>query len=454
VLDSGSNLIAERLSATKRPLIIASDAMKKVMSMLQRIAASPAAVLITGETGTGKELIATAVHEGSLRHGKPMIDINCGALPEHLVESELFGYEKGAFSGADQTKKGLFELANGGTLFLDEIGELAPSLQVKLLRVLDSAPYYRLGGNTKISVDVRIIAATNQPLDRLVESGDFRRDLYYRLRQFQLNLPPLRERKEDTLALARHFLSEFDPSRTLAPSAVHALMEYHWPGNVRELKSAILQAATLRDETELTAESFILPIRSSAEEIVVQAPPPLPSPNPPAPNGSVDLVTVEKQAIIDALDQVKGHQGLAAARLGISRRTLSRKLKQYQIERTPSALGFMNPEQQLRFRFGIDIPVEISARNGAQITARSLNISCGGMSLREARDVFSLAAGGELLLKFDLPDCAVPIRTSGKIVWTDTHGNAGVVFTSAPREVQLALGKFLRDKQSAEGWQA
>jgi transcriptional regulator with GAF, ATPase, and Fis domain len=163
-------------------------------------------VLITGETGSGKELAACAIHEYSYRHSKPWIDINCAALPEHLVESELFGYEKGAFSGADSSKPGLFELADKGTLFLDEIGELPSHIQVKLLRVLDSAPYYRLGGHRKITVDVRIVAATNQDLEVAVQEGRFRKDLFHRLSQFQLRVPPLRERPEDIVVLAEHFL--------------------------------------------------------------------------------------------------------------------------------------------------------------------------------------------------------------------------------------------------------
>src|SRR5437868_9201647 len=186
--------------------VVRSEIMRKLMAMVERVAQQDAAVLIVGETGSGKEVVAKAIHQHSLRCGKAFVDVNCAALPEHLVESELFGYEKGAFSGADNPKPGFFELASKGTLFLDEVGELEPKLQVKLLRVLDGVPYYRLGGTKKVVVDVRLIAATNQELDQAVHQGRFRGDLYHRLSQFQLRVPPLRERKEDIVLLAEYFL--------------------------------------------------------------------------------------------------------------------------------------------------------------------------------------------------------------------------------------------------------
>src|SRR3954463_5384121 len=211
--------------------------MRRLMQMVERVARSNASVLITGETGSGKEFIARALHHHSLRCSKPWIDLNCAALPEHLVESELFGYEKGAFSGADSLKQGLFELANGGTLFLDEIGELEPKIQVKLLRVLDNVPYYRLGGNKKVSVDVRIIAATNQDLTAAVKTGRFRSDLYHRLGQIQLRIPPLRERPDDVEALAQYFLDQNSPGLRFSAEALKRLREYKWLGNVRELRN-------------------------------------------------------------------------------------------------------------------------------------------------------------------------------------------------------------------------
>ena len=329
--------------------------MQRVLLLLPRVAASTASVLITGETGTGKELIARAVHSHSTRRNRQWVDINCAAIPEHLLESELFGYEKGAFSGADSSKKGLFELADGGTILLDEVGELDPKLQVKLLRVLDGAPYYRLGGNRKIDVDVKVIAATNQPLEQLVQTGEFRRDLYHRLSQFHLKIPPLRERPEDIIALADYFLSRLAPEKHFSQQARDRLLSYHWPGNIRELESVVLQAATFREEQEISADSLPLEKELTAGQTVgwgcsrlhVQAaaagaaqglfpgltlspPPQRKAPVPQA--GTHDLSSLERQAIIGALAKTGGHQGITALELGISRRTLSRKLKLYSID--------------------------------------------------------------------------------------------------------------------------
>src|SRR5229473_4442318 len=225
------------------PFIIASTLMHKFMGMVERVASHTETVLITGETGTGKELIARTVHESSYRSSKPFVEVNCAALPEHLVESELFGYEKGAFSGADSCKPGLFEMADTGTVFLDEIGELDAKVQAKLLRVLDGVAYYRLGGSRKVTVNVRVIAATNRNLEQEVQGGKFRRDLYHRLTQFQLQVPPLRERREDISALAEYFLLQHAPAAKFSDEAMQALLHYAWPGNVRELKNVIFKAA-------------------------------------------------------------------------------------------------------------------------------------------------------------------------------------------------------------------
>src|SRR5438270_8571550 len=192
-------------------LIVRSPSLQRVMRLAEKVARHPAAVLIVGETGTGKEMIAHTIHNHSLRCNNPFIDVNCAAIPEHLVESELFGYEKGAFSGADALKPGFFELANKGTLFLDEIGDLDLKIQVKLLRVLDGVPYFRLGGSKKVSVELRVVAATNQDLEALVRAGKFRSDLYHRLAQFKLELPPLRERPEDVLGIAQQVLHQHYP---------------------------------------------------------------------------------------------------------------------------------------------------------------------------------------------------------------------------------------------------
>src|SRR5438045_1780006 len=215
------------------PAIVASDAMARVLENAQRVARASVAVLITGETGSGKEIVARAIHQMSLRCSKPWVDINCGALPELLMESELFGHEKGAFSGAESAKAGLFELAHTGTFFLDEVGELDPRMQVKLLRVLDGVPYYRLGGQKKTSVDVRILAATNQDLETASAAGRFRSDLFHRLTEFQIHVPPLRDRIDDIVPLAEHFLSQHSEEGRFAAETKKALQEYFWPGNIR-----------------------------------------------------------------------------------------------------------------------------------------------------------------------------------------------------------------------------
>lgn len=302
------------------PAIITSLAMRQLIELAERIAQTNAAVLITGESGSGKELIARAVHHYSLRCSKPWVDVSCAALPEHLVESELFGYEKGAFSGADSPKPGLFELAHHGTLFLDEIGELEPRMQVKLLRVLDGVAYYRLGGTRKVTVDVRVVAATNQDLEHMVETGSFRGDLYHRLGQICLRVPPLRERLEDIVPLADHFLKQTNPRLTFAPAAIEALQRHSWPGNVRELRNVVTKAAVLARGEQIGAEDFLLaPPRSAMpgdSTAVLKTP-------------AENLDGMEKSTILRVLAQTNGHQQKAAELLGISRRTLSRKLKLY-----------------------------------------------------------------------------------------------------------------------------
>jgi transcriptional regulator with GAF, ATPase, and Fis domain len=232
--------------------IIASEPMQRLMDLVQRVARSSATTLVTGESGVGKELVARAIHNYSARASKPWVDFNCAALPEQLLESELFGHERGAFSGAETTKPGLFELAHQGTIFLDEVGELDARLQVKLLRVLDGAPYYRLGGVRKVSSDVRVVAATNRDLERAVAQGRFRSDLFHRLSQFTLHVPPLRTRQADIEPLARHFLAEHFPELHMGDSALSALHGYSWPGNIRELRNAVIQAGVMSQGLEIT----------------------------------------------------------------------------------------------------------------------------------------------------------------------------------------------------------
>ena len=297
--------------------MIASEPLRALMSTVERVARSQASVLITGESGSGKELVARAVHHYSMRSSKPWVDLSCAALPEHLLESELFGYERGAFSGAETTKPGLFEMAHTGTIFLDEIGELDPRMQVKLLRVLDSVAYYRLGGVKKVSVDVRVVAATNQDLEAAVAAGRFRGDLYHRLAQFTLRVPPLRDRVQDIAPLARHFLGQHNPELQFSADAIALLEAQPWPGNIRELRNVVTKAAVMALGEEILPNDLTLPVCSHNGVRVA------------APNS---LEALEKRAILDALAATDGHQQNAAVKLGISRRTLTRKLKLYRPE--------------------------------------------------------------------------------------------------------------------------
>jgi len=355
------------------PAVIASEPMQRTLALAERVARSDATVLITGESGSGKEMIARAVHYYSHRSQKPWVDLNCAALPENLLESELFGYEKGAFSGADATKPGLFELAHQGTIFLDEIGELDPRVQVKLLRVLDGAPYYRLGGVKKVTVDVRVVAATNADLEAAVERGRFRNDLFHRLSQFSLEVPPLRDRAEDVLPLAEYFLSQSHPELKFSPDARQAMQTYGWPGNIRELRNVVMRAGIVTESGEIRPSDLPLktcslgaprgfrdarsmrehnddsrydsrydsrdsrydprydsrqdsPYDSRRDQSWLGSGP---SGNGPLENGVTSLENAERRLIFEALQATGGHHQRAADRLGISRRTLSRKLKVY-----------------------------------------------------------------------------------------------------------------------------
>jgi DNA-binding NtrC family response regulator len=296
-------------------VLFASERMRGLLRQAEQVAATNAAVLITGESGTGKEVIARAIHHHSARRSKSWVDINCTALPENLVESELFGHERGAFSGADSTKAGLFEMAHGGTLFLDEIGDLDPRAQVKLLRILDGAPYYRLGGVKKVQVDVRLVTATNQDLKSAAERGNFRFDLYHRLTQVRLFVPPLRERGEDIIPLAQHFIQIQKSGLRISQKAIDALQAYAWPGNVRELRNVMIRAAVFAQGAEITVED--LPDEFHQDTYAASLA-----------NLSV-LGEAERDAIANVLEQTGGHQQRAAQTLGISRRTLQRRIKSY-----------------------------------------------------------------------------------------------------------------------------
>jgi len=310
-MESGAPMVYTFLGM---PGVIQSAIMRRLLEVVERVGRSRAAVLITGETGAGKELIARAIHQYSRRASRPWIDLNCAALPELLIESELFGYEKGAFSGAMSAKPGMFELAHTGSVFLDEVSELSPRMQVKLLRVLDGAPYYRLGGTRKISVDARIIAATNQDLEEATATGAFRRDLYHRLAQLQVRVPSLRERPEDVAPLAKFFLGQQEQQEQrplrFSAEALDALDGYAWPGNVRELRNVVVQAAVMAEQGVIEMEHLPVPVRS-------------------APPKAVTLEDLEREAILRVLAETAGQQQRAAEILGISLRTLGRKLKAY-----------------------------------------------------------------------------------------------------------------------------
>jgi len=304
--------------------VISSEPMRRLLDQTERVARSSAAVLILGESGSGKELLARALHHYSPRCQKPWVDLSCAALPEHLLESELFGFDKGAFSGADSSKPGLFELAHQGTLFLDEVGELDPKMQVKLLRVLDGVPYYRLGGVKKVAVDVRVVAATNQDLEKAVAEGRFRSDLYHRLSQFVLRVPALRNRVDDIAPLARHILAQQNSNRRFSAGAIRAMETHTWAGNIRELRNVIIRAAVLSEQDEIDVED--LPLAMTQQTVTAAA--------PSGPN----LDHMERRMIFEALSSTGGHHQKAAALLGISRRTLSRKLKIYEVERVGAFL--------------------------------------------------------------------------------------------------------------------
>ena len=415
--------------------------MHTLMGMVERVARSNAAVLITGESGVGKELIAKSVHYFSHRHEHPLVDINCAALPENLIESELFGYDKGAFSGAEVTRPGLFEAADGGSLFLDEIGDLDPRMQVKLLRVLDGSPFYRLGGREKISVDVRIIAATNRSLDQSVQTGRFRLDLFHRLSQFQLRVPPLRQRPEDIEELAKYFAVQQMPAAVLSQSALEALRAYSWPGNVRELRNVITQAVLMAPEGRVTTVHLPIEISSGAESHKAESGPP-------------DLNKVEQQTILEALARNKSNQTRTAQELGISRRTLVRKLRSYregaQQRAAAESLGIVRSEQQQSFRFAVAVPVTVTTENGDEFVASTSNISAGGLSLKEVAD--PARCSGVLQVGLKLPDDGPAVHGKAKIVWSDTSGNVGLCFLELANTSWLGLQQWLRAKQQAEGW--
>jgi len=303
-----------------------SKTMQDVFETIKRVSKSDTTVLITGKTGTGKELVARAIHKNSKRKDKHFVVVNSSAIPETLLESELFGYMKGAFTGALRDKRGLFQEAHEGTLFLDEIGEIPPSVQVKLLRVLEDKIITPVGGTKGERVDIRLIAATNHELQEEVNKGSFRSDLYYRLKVMSIDLPELKERREDIHLLANHFLKKYDDSlrkevQRISKGALSLLLDYHWPGNVRELEHAIERAVLICDSEEILPEHLPPEIQFPEEARIKQA----------GEEGK-SLESIEKEYIRMILKKTDGHKSKAASILGIDRRTLYRKLKNYGIK--------------------------------------------------------------------------------------------------------------------------
>ncbi|MBN2568578.1 MAG: sigma-54-dependent Fis family transcriptional regulator [Deltaproteobacteria bacterium] len=322
-LKEENRLLKESLGARFDSLNIIghSHPMIKLLEMVEQVAPSDATVLITGESGTGKELIAGALHFNSTRSGGPFIKLNCSAITETLLESELFGHEKGAFTGAERLKEGKFRLADGGSIFLDEVSEMPLTMQVKLLRVLQEREITRVGGEKVFTVDVRVIAATNKDLKEAVQSGQFREDLFYRINVVNLTVPPLRERKEDIPLLAQHFLKVFSEKnkkeiKGFTPHAMDRLIKYDWPGNIREMMNSIERAVVLSRSKYLDKSD--LPLINEEE-----------SRDDPTIADNLPLEEVERISIIKTLEQSKGNKSETARRLGITRRTLHKKLKKY-----------------------------------------------------------------------------------------------------------------------------
>ncbi len=319
-------LLKERLGEqlADSNIIAQSASMHEILEQVELVAPSDATVLILGESGTGKELLANLIHERSPRAKGPLVKLNCAALTETLLESELFGHERGAFTGATGRKQGRFEMANGGSLFLDEIGEMSPITQTKLLRVLQDQQFERVGGTQTIYVDVRIIAATNKNLEEEVKNGRFREDLYYRLNVVPILLPPLRERKEDIPLLAEHFLHAYVTKnhrriKQILPETLDLLMRYDWPGNIRELENAIERGVIIARGEYLTPEELPVAIRGDTSSAVFQ----------PSPTTGRTVKEIERQWITKILTEVDGNRTRAAKILGITRKTLQNKIKEY-----------------------------------------------------------------------------------------------------------------------------
>ncbi|MCZ7627275.1 MAG: sigma-54 dependent transcriptional regulator [Candidatus Methylomirabilis sp.] len=320
-------LLAGEVRGPGQPIIGHSEKIQNAIEVARRAAASSSTILLLGETGSGKEIFARAIHQWSPRRDKPFVVVNCVALSEELLESELFGHERGAFTGAHQRKCGKLELADGGTAFLDEIGDLKPRLQAKLLRVLQEHEFERVGGTKPIRVDLRFVAATNRRLDKAIREGLFREDLFFRLNVVSVSLPPLRERPEDIVPLTNHFLARYSTNlgkriKEITPDAWELLTRYHWPGNVRELANFIERAAVLSVHDRITSDDLPLTVLAGTPE----------SPAGDMPRGFHEAVVAYKRQVIrEALHRSGGNQSKAATSLGLQRTYLTRLIKELQI---------------------------------------------------------------------------------------------------------------------------
>ena len=331
------NQLKERIRTNG--IIGSSGKMQSVFDLIDRVAPTTATVLIRGESGVGKELIADAIHYGSLRKDKPFIKVNCAALPDSLIESELFGHERGAFTGANVMRKGRFEAAEGGTIFLDEIGDLPSSTQVKLLRVLQEREFERLGSTKPIKVDVRVVCATNRNLEELIEKNEFREDLYYRINVFPLFIPPLRERINDIPGLADHFIAKFNKNQNknikrVSSSAIDMLMVYHWPGNIRELENCMERACIMSTDNVIRSSNLPPTLQTALSSKTKSS-------------GTLEVVIdkVENQMILDTLVGTKGNLVKAAEVLGITERMMGIRIKKYNIDPKRFKVGRINAKQ-------------------------------------------------------------------------------------------------------------
>ncbi|HSD50675.1 MAG TPA: sigma-54 dependent transcriptional regulator [Candidatus Methylomirabilis sp.] len=318
-----NRLLHSELDRLDRPLVGESQAMRELVRTAQQAAASNATILLRGESGTGKEILARAVHRWSPRYPRPFVTVNCVALSEELLESELFGHEKGAFTGAHQRKLGKVELSHGGTLFLDEIGDIPPAMQAKLLRLIQEQEFERVGGTRPIQVDVRFVAATNTDLERAMKQGTFRQDLYYRLNVVSLRLPPLRERTEDLEPLARHFVEKYSaelkrPAKPISPAALDLLTAYDWPGNVRELENALERAVVLSTGPEITPRDLPILQGAAREAATMES----------SAGYHEAVLRFKRELLRSSLARADGNQTRAAEMLGLQRTYLSRLLKE------------------------------------------------------------------------------------------------------------------------------